>query len=1317
VPVGITGELLIGGVGVARGYWKRPELTAERFVPHPFATTPGQRLYRTGDMVRYHEDAHIEYLGRVDYQVKIRGFRVETGEVEAALSAHEAVREAVVIAREDTPGDKRLVAYVVPVDGAGQSLVKDLQTYLKKRLPDYMMPSSFVLLDALPLTPTGKVNRRDLPAPQTYTSESSVPPRTETEELLAGIWATVLGVAVVGSEDNFFDLGGHSLLATRLVSRIREAFAVELPLRALFEHPNVAALARHIEELRRGELIDTVPTLIAVDRSAPLPLSYAQQRLWFLDQLEPDSSLYNIIDVVRLNGRLDTFALERGFSKLIDRHESLRTCFVETDGQPTQVILPPSSFSLTVEDLSAISPNERQSHLQALLDQEAELPFNLSNGPLMRARLFRLAAEEHVLAVTMHHIISDAWSTNVLTRELGRLYEAYCSGSESNLPELPLQYADYAVWQRKWLEGEVYEEQLSYWKNQLAGAPPILEIPTDRPRPVVRSHRGASQGIYVDAATLEKLKDVSRRNEVTLFMTALAAFQALLARYSGHDDIVVGTPVAGRTRGETEGLIGFFLNTLVMRADLSGDPSFAELLKRVREVALEAYAHQDLPFERLVEELQPERDMGSNPLFQVMLVLQKAAAELPTFPDLTLDFLPPRIVTAKFDLTLFLNENSEGLDVLLEYSTDLFEAKTIKRMLHHYQQLLECVANDPQRRVSELEILTDAERKQLLVDWNATAVPRDETSLLTLFEQQVELTPDVSAVEFGDQQLNYRELNRRANQLAHYLRSLGAGPDVRVGIMLERSFEMVIAVLGVLKSSAAYVPLDPTLPRERLNFMVADSQCAIILTSESLAASGTDLFQESNPTQNIHPDNLAYVIYTSGSTGRPKGVAMTHRALNNLIRWQLVDFPEPIRTLQFASLNFDASFHELFATWCLGGTIVLVTNDLRLDANAMLRYLKDQRVERVFLPFVYLQHLAEAYAEQPLQLHLREVQTAGEQLQSTAQIAQLCDSLQCRLSNHYGPSETHVVTVHILSRSSNEWPTLPPIGRPIDNTSIYILDRNLQPVPVGVTGELYIGGANVCRGYLDRPDLTAEKFIPDPFSNIPGERIYRSGDLSRYLSNGDIEFLGRMDHQVKIRGYRIEIGEVETTLRNHPQILEAVVCARVDARGEKQLVAYCVVEGGGQVKSEASEVRNYLRELLPDYMVPSSFVFLDHLPMTATGKVDRRALPAPQPGDLERQRVYVAPRTPTEETIAAIWASVLRLQKVGVEDNFFEMGGHSLLTTQVISRIRQALAVEIPVRTLFERPTISALAESIETILWLTHSNDHERHDYEQGEV
>jgi amino acid adenylation domain-containing protein len=638
-------------------------------------------------------------------------------------------------------------------------------------------------------------------------------------------------------------------------------------------------------------------------------------------------------------------------------------------------------------------------------------------------------------------------------------------------------------------------------------------------------------------------------------------------------------------------------------------------------------------------------------------------------------------------------------------------------MLGHYKQLLECVANDPQRRVSEVEILTSAERKQLLHDWNATAIPRDETPLLSLFEQQIELTPDACAVEFGDERLRYRELNRRANQLAHYLRSLGAGPDVRIGIMLERSFEMVTAVLGVLKAGAAYVPLDPTLPRERLNFMIADSQCALLLTKESLAASrdSADLFPECNPPSEIHPDNLAYVIYTSGSTGRPKGVAMTHRALNNLIRWQLVDFPEPIRTLQFASLNFDASFHELFATWCLGGTIVLVTNDLRLDANAMLRYLEEQKVERVFLPFVYLQHLADAYAENPVPLHLREVQTAGEQLQSTPQIAHLCESLQCRLSNHYGPSETHVVTAHVLSRSSNEWPTLPPIGRPIDNTTIYILDRNLQPVPVGVTGELYIGGANVCRGYLDRPELTAEKFIPDPFSEVPGERIYRSGDLARYLSNGDVEFLGRMDHQVKIRGYRIEIGEVETTLREHAQILEAVVCARVDARGEKQLVAYCVVEGGGQVQSETTEVRNYLSELLPDYMVPSSFVFLDHLPMTPTGKVDRLALPAPN--DLERQRVYVAPRTPTEETIAAIWASVLRLSQVGVEDNFFEMGGHSLLTTQVISRIRQALAVEIPVRTLFERPTISALAESIETILWLTHSNDHERHDYEQGEV
>jgi amino acid adenylation domain-containing protein len=1335
-PVGVTGELLIGGVGLARGYWQRADVTAERFIPHPFAARPGERLYRTGDMARYRVSGNIEYLGRMDYQVKIRGFRVETGEVEAALSAHEAVREAVVIATEETPGEKRLVTYIVPanaVPGGERAVIQDLQSYLRKRLPDYMMPSSFVLLDALPLTPSGKINRRALPAPQNYTSDSSIPPRSPTEELLAGIWATVLGVATVGVEDNFFDLGGHSLLATRLVSRIREAFAVELPLRALFEYPNVATLAQHIEDLCRDGQSTVAPPLVAADRSATLPLSYAQQRLWFLDQLEPDSSLYNIAEVVRLNGRLDTIALERSFNELVRRHESLRTCFVETDGQPTQVILPPRPFSLTVEDLSATQPDQKAADLQALLHDEAELPFNLSAAPLLRVRLFRLAAEEHVLGVTMHHIISDAWSMNVLTRELGLLYQAYCSGSKSHLTELPLQYADYAVWQRKWLQAEVYETQLCYWRAQLSGAPPLLEIPTDRPRPVVRSHRGASQGIHLNAGTLEKLKDISRRHEVTLFMTVLAGFQALLSRWSGQDDIVVGTPVAGRTHGETEGLIGFFLNTLVLRTDFSGDPSFAELLKRVREVALEAYTHQDLPFERLVEEVQPERDLGSNPLFQVMLVLQKASVELPAFPDLTLTFLPSEIVTAKFDLTLFMNESSEGLSVLLEYSTDLFEAKTIKRMLLHYQKLLECVAGDSQRRISELEILTVEERKQLLIDWNNTTATRDQSSLLNLFEHQVELTPDACAVEFAEQQLSYRELNRRANQLAHYLRKLGVGADVRVGIMLERSFELVISVLGVLKAGGAYVPLDPTYPRERLNFMVADAQCAMLLTKESLAASlpqtsskilcldnhGRGQANESteNPPTGIHPDNLAYVIYTSGSTGRPKGVAMTHRALSNLIYWQLADFSGPTRTLQFASLNFDASFHEMFATWCSGGTLVLVTNELRLDASEMLRFLSKQQVERVFLPFVYLQHLAETYTERPLPLHLREVQTAGEQLQSTTQIAQLCESLQCRLNNHYGPSETHVVTAHTLSRLPQEWPTLPPIGRPIDNTGIYILDRNLEPVPVGVTGELYIGGVNVCRGYLDRPELTAEKFIPNPFSDKSNERIYRSGDLARYLSNGDIEFLGRVDHQVKIRGYRIEIGEVEATLREHPRLVEAVVSARDDARGEKQLVAYCVGQAGQPVQLEIAEVRQYLRERLPEYMVPSFFVFLKDLPVTATGKVDRRALPAPQPSDLDLHRVYVAPRTPTEEAIAAIWLLVLGLTQVGVEDNFFELGGHSLLTTQVISRIRQALAVEIPVRTLFERPTISGLAESIETILWLTHSTDHRRHDHEQGEV
>ncbi|HEX5886547.1 MAG TPA: amino acid adenylation domain-containing protein, partial [Pyrinomonadaceae bacterium] len=1044
------------------------------------------------------------------------------------------------------------------------------------------------------------------------------------------------------------------------------------------------------------------------------PLSFAQQRLWFLDQLIPNSSLYNCPVSAHLQGRLDLNALERSLNEIIRRHDALRTTFGAVAEQPVQTITPTSHLRLPITNLRNLPQAARESEARRLAAEEAGRPFDLSKDSMLRARLLCLSDEDHVLLLTMHHISSDGWSMDVLVKEMVALYQAYSRGWPSPLQELPLQYADYAVWQRESMADEVLQTQLAYWKQRLSDAPPMLDLPLDHPRPSVQSHRGAMRSLKLSPALLISLKELSRQQGVTLFMTLLAAFQALLARYTRQDDISVATPVAGRNRAELEGLIGFFVNTLVLRTDLSGNPPFSELLKRVREVALGAYAHQDLPFERLVEELQPERDMGSNPLFQVMMVFQNAPAETLELPGLNLSLLPNESVTTKFDLTLFLNETSDALHVSLEYSTDLFEPETVGRMLAHFEKLLECVTVDAERRLFDLEFITAREREQLLFEWNETSVSYGQTSVVSLFEDQVKRTPDALAVEFGDQQLTYRELDQRANQLAHYLYKPGVGPDARVGISLERGFELVIAVLGVLKAGAAYVPLDPAYPAERLHLMLNDARCVVLLTTDDLLARlpQTDakvlkldrdwqhisIESDAAPQVQIDPENLAYVIYTSGSTGVPKGIAMTHRVLSNMVSWQTRVFPQPARALQFASLNFDVSIQEMMTTWCSGGTLVLVTNEQRHDVNCMTDFLSREQVERIDLPFVYLQHLAEAYEQdRAAPASLRDIISAGEQLECTTQIRQLCERLQCGLYNHYGPSETHAATDHELKGPPDEWPTLAPIGRPIPNTQIYILDHGLQPIPVGVAGELFIGGTNISRGYLHRPELTAERYVPHPFASGSGERLYRTGDLARYLPNATIEFLGRIDHQVKIRGFRIELGEIEAALRRHPRVLHAVVVDKEVRAGDKRLIAY-VVPRSDSVASSA-ELTNYLKMQLPDYMIPAACVTLDHLPLTASGKLHRSALPDPGNGHFDAREIFAAPRTVTEEVLAGIWKQVLGVERVSRNDNFFTLGGHSLLATRTVSRIRDIFHVELQVRSLFDLPTIAELSEHIEELM------------------
>ena len=1302
VPVGVPGELHIAGVGLARGYLNRPELTQEKFISNPFGSG---RLYKTGDKARYLLNGNIEYIGRIDNQIKIRGFRIELGEIEAALSQHSDVQVSCVILREDTLGDKRLVAYVV-ADQDCTPTISELRQVLKAKLPEYMIPNAFVMLESLPLTPNGKVDRRALPAPDLYSSRTGkyVAPRTPIEELLTQIWTQVLKIEQVGIHDNFFELGGHSLLATQLVSRIRNIFKVELALRELFARATVAKLAQEIGQLQQQDLELSSPPILPKAKNAQLPLSYAQQRLWFLDQFEPNSAFYNIPLALRLVGTLHQVALEQSLYKIITRHEALRTNFVIVDGQSTQIIQTQTNWTLSIIDWQHLPLGEQESTLQQLVQQHAIQPFDLASEPLIRATLIILSETEHVLSVCMHHIVSDGWSMGVFIQELAALYNAYSQGQTSPLTPLAIQYADFALWQRQWLQGDVLQSQLNYWQKQLKDAPPLLSLPTDRPRPAVQTFAGAHQEFALSAELTGRLTKLSQEQGATLFMTLLAAYDTLLYRYTGQEDILVGSPIANRDHSEIEGLIGFFVNTLVMRTSLADNPTFSELLGRVREIALGAYSHQDLPFEMLVEALQPERNLSHTPLFQVMFTLQNALMSEVELVGLNISSLPAQSATAKFDLTLSMHNSAAGLVGVWEYDTDLFDASTVERMTGHFVTLLEGIVTNPEERISQLPMLTQPEQQQLLVEWNSTQAdyPQD-LCIHQLFEEQVARTPDAVAVMYENQQLTYFELNCRANQLAHYLQSLGVKPDTLVGICVERSLLMVIGLLGILKAGGAYVPIDPDYPTERLRLMLEDAQVPVLLTQEQLLEKlpehqahlvylDNDIqeFAQANEISfatEVKPSNLAYVLYTSGSTGKPKAVAIEHHSPVALVSWaQDVFTPlELAGVLASTSICFDLSVFELFVTLSLGGKVILAQNALHLSTIAT--------ANQVTLINTVPSAIAQLIRENNLPKQVCTVNLAGEPLQNQL-VQQIYQHSQIeRVFNLYGPSEdTTYSTFSLIEKGTSSSPT---IGQPIANTQIYILDTQLQPVPIGVPGELHIGGAGLARGYLNRPELTQEKFIPNPFSTDPHSRLYKTGDLTRYLPDGNIEYLGRIDNQVKIRGFRIELGEIEAVLSQYSHVQASCAIAREDIPGDKRLVAYIVPHP--EVTPIISELRQLLKSKLPEYMVPNAFVMLESLPLTPSGKVDRRALPAP---DLlsELSVKYVAPRTLIEELLAQIWTQVLKVEQVGIHNNFFELGGHSLLATQVVSRIRNIFKVELPLRELFATATVAELAQSIEQL-------------------
>lgn len=1315
LPIGVTGELYLGGHGLARGYLNRPDLTAERFVSDPFSEDPGGRLYRTGDLVRYHSTGNLEFVGRVDHQVKIRGFRIEPGEIETVLLAYAQVRECVVLVREDNPGEKRLVAYVVEAD---ETSPVELRAYLKERLPNYMLPASFVFLDKLPLTPNGKLDRQALPVPGVAAAPvvDYQPPRTVTEELLAHTFADLLKLERVSRHESFFDLGGHSLLATQLVSRIRVSLELEVPLRLIFEEPTVAALATRIEQLRESLVSTAVPLLRKVKRITPdgrekehWPLSYAQLRLWFLEQVDPGNGVYNVPAAVRLSGQLDLEALERTLTEISSRHESLRTTFKVVGGEPVQCIGAPARVSISVTDLSHLSEPQAEREVSRLAKAEASRGFTLEQSPPWRVRLLKQSPEQHVLLIVMHHIISDGWSIGVFSREVVALYGQYCGEAEAKLPEVEIQYRDYAVWQREWLGGEELERQLSYWRDRMAGAPEATELLMDHARPAVQRHRGAVEHFTVDGELSASLRRLARKECATLFMVLLAAFEALLFRYTAQKDLVVGTPVAGRTRTEVEGLIGFFVNTLALRTQLTGRESFAALVNTVRQVCLGAYAHQDLPFERLVEELQPDRDNTRTPLFQMMFTMREETPAELHLPGLSVSTVALETGTAKFDLTLTMLENGAELGGKLEFNTDLFENSTIAQLIRHFTTLLKSVADNAEESIATLSFMDEAERQQLVGEWNDTTTiyPRNQC-IHELFVQAAQRWPSQVALICDTQRLTYRELNERANQLAHYLRKRGAGPETLVGICVERSIETIVGLLAILKAGAAYVPLDVSYPKARLSFMLEDGHVSFLLTGqlngslpecsatvidmyadyERIAREGTD-----DPFSGASADNLAYVMYTSGSTGRPKGASVTHRNVVRLVKnTNYLDFNQAQVFLQLAPLSFDASTLEVWGPLLNGGQLVVYPATRSLTLEELGRTIQTHNITTLWLTAGLFHRMVDANLA--ALKRLRHLLAGGEAL-SAGHVRQALQRLEgCRVINGYGPTENTTFTCCYPMTSTEQVANSVAIGKPIANTRVYVLDAEMQPAPAGVIGELYIGGDGLARGYLNKPALTAERFVPDPFSEAPGGRLFRSGDLVRYLSSGDLEFFGRMDQQVKIRGFRIELGEVEAALQEHPAVQQAVVTLREDA-GNKLLAAY-VVTACNEVPRDrpptAADLRAYLKERLPDYMLPAWFVFLDELPLTANGKLDRRALPAADFTEVVGEQ-FVAPRNDYEERLCAIWVELLPVKRVGVHDNFFMLGGHSLLAIHIVTRVREEFRREIPIRRFLEEPTIAALAE------------------------
>jgi amino acid adenylation domain-containing protein len=1294
VPIGIAGEICLGGAGLSRGYLRREALTKEKFIANPFSSDPSDRLYRTGDLGRWLLDGNIEYLGRLDDQVKIRGFRIELGEIESVLVQTGLVRQAVVLVKEDNERNKRLVAYVV---SEGNFEKEAILTDLKQKLPDYMIPSIWVLLEQLPLTNNGKVDKKALPDPDKneLLSDEYVAPRTETQYKLEEIWKKLLKIEKAGIRKNFFELGGHSLLAIRLISVIRKEMLVEVPITKLFSNPTIEQLAVFIES-QTGTI--ALPTIIATSRPERIPLSFTQERLWFIDKLE-GSVQYHLPAVFKLKGKLDIEALSKTLQTIVNRHEVLRTVFKYEEGQAWQYIKEKDGWELTTAEGSEFQDDPQK--LRSFINQQIKEPFDLSRDYMLRATLITLSKEENLLVVTMHHIASDGWSASILVKEVVELYKAYEAGHDANLPVLDIQYADFAIWQQNYLKGEVLEEKINYWKERLAGVAP-LELPTDFMRPAVWSAKGAMAPFKIEKQLSDQLKSFSQEQGTTLFMTLLSALNVLLHRYSRQNDICVGTGIAGRQQQEVEGLIGFFVNTLALRNEVNDDVPFIEFLQQVKTTTLGAYAHQEVPFEKVVDAVVRQRDMSRNPIFQVMFVLQNT----PDIPELHLGNVSLsretyEHTTAQFDLSFSITETETGLFGTIEYSIDLYSKQTIQRMVEHFQQLLSSIVVKPSNKIAELAIITRQEENRL-EEFNNTWVnyPRERT-VVDLFEGKAKEYPDSAAVVFEEGQITYKELADRSNQLANYLIQKGILPGENIGVISLRGIDMIVAMLGIVKAGCAYVPFNIEYPAERLRYIIEDAAISyIVSTNNDLLASRNleqyqcfdieDSLSSSTllPDIDVKPENCVYIMFTSGTTGRPKGIAVNHRNIIKLV-YDAGDIAvkQEDTVLQWSNYSFDGSTYDIYCSLLTGARLQIIKDNWASDVTQLSRVIKEKNITICFMTTALFNAIVEI---QPESFRgLRKLLFGGEMV-SVPHVQKALEVLGAgKIVHVYGPTETTVyATSYNIDAVADEG--VIPIGKPLSNTRLFVLDNNNKPVPIGVPGELFIGGDGVSMGYVNNPGLSSQKFLHNVIS---GEKtsVYRTGDRVRWVSDGNIEFLGRFDEQVKIRGYRIELGEIETVLYQNDRIRQAVVIAREDKQGTKSLVGYVV----STEDFNREEIITYLREKLPDYMIPALWVKLESLPLTPNGKVDKRALPEPDAAQNLTNK-YVAPRTELEIKLVKIWQELLNVERVGIEDNFFELGGHSLLAMRMISYIERDLLLSIPIQVLFKFTSISDLSKYVE---------------------